>query len=37
MGVNLMDPRRRRMVLETSLTTSADALARAPQHWPRVA
>jgi NTE family protein len=37
MGVNLMDPRRRRMVLETSLTTSADALARAPQHRPRVA
>jgi NTE family protein len=37
MGVNLMDPRRRRMVLETSLTTSADALARAPRHRPRVA
>jgi NTE family protein len=27
MGVNLMDPRRRRMVFETSLTTSAGALA----------
>jgi NTE family protein len=28
MGVNLMDPRRRRAVLETSLRTSAAALAR---------
>ncbi len=27
MGVNLMDPRRRRQVFETSLTTSAAALA----------
>jgi NTE family protein len=27
MGVNLMDPRRRRLVFETSLTTSAAALA----------
>jgi NTE family protein len=27
MGVNLMDPRRRRLVFETSLATSAAALA----------
>ena len=27
MGANLMDPRRRRIVLETSLATSAGALA----------
>jgi len=27
MGVNLMDPRRRRQVFETSLITSAAALA----------
>jgi len=37
MGVNLMDPRRRRMVLETSLTTSAGTLAGTPPARPRVA
>jgi NTE family protein len=36
MGVNLMDPRRRRAVLETSLRTSAAALGRAARQ-PRVA
>jgi len=29
MGVNLMDPRRRRAVFETSMSTSAAALAGA--------
>lgn len=37
MGVNLMDPRRRRMVLETSLTTSAGTLGGIPPARPRVA
>jgi NTE family protein len=37
MGVNLMDPRRRRIVLETSLTTSAGTLAATPSARPRVA
>ena len=37
MGVNLMDPRRRRAVLETSLTTSAATLAGTPQDRPAVA
>jgi NTE family protein len=37
MGVNLMDPRRRRMVLETSLQTSAAALASAEEGRPAVA
>jgi len=37
MGVNLMDPRRRRVVLETSLTTSAAALAGPPQDRKEVA
>jgi hypothetical protein len=36
MGANLMDPRRRRMVLETSLQTSAATLAD-PQYRPEVA
>jgi len=36
MGVNLMDPRRRQAVLETSLRTSAAALGRAARQ-PRVA
>jgi NTE family protein len=31
MGINLMDPRRRRAVLETSLVTSPAALAAAPR------
>jgi NTE family protein len=37
MGVNLMDPRRRRMVLETSLRTSAAAPADAEEDRPEVA
>ena len=37
MGVNLMDPRRRRAVLETSLRTSAAMLAGAQQDRPQVA
>jgi NTE family protein len=37
MGVNLMDPRRRRVVRETSLTTSAAMLAGAPEDRPEVA
>lgn len=37
MGVNVMDPRRRRAVLETSLRTSADALAQHPEDQPEVA
>jgi NTE family protein len=37
MGVNLMDPRRRRAVLETSLTTSAATLAGPPLDRPAVA
>jgi hypothetical protein len=37
MGVNLMDPRRRRAVLETSLTTSAAAVTGSPQDRPEVA
>ena len=37
MGVNLMDPRRRRAVLETSLTTSAATLAGTPLGRPAVA
>ena len=37
MGVNLMDPRRRRAVLETSLHTSALALADTPEDRPEVA
>jgi NTE family protein len=37
MGANLMDPRRRRMVLETSLQTSAATLADPPQYRPEVA
>jgi NTE family protein len=37
MGVNLMDPRRRQAVLETSLHTSAAALARLDEGQPRVA
>jgi len=32
MGVNLMDPRRRRQVFETSLTTSTAALAGPAGH-----
>ena len=37
MGVNLMDPRRRREVLETSLMTSAATLAGTPLGRPAVA
>ena len=37
MGANLMDPRRRRAVFETSLRTSAAMLAGAPQDRPEVA
>ncbi len=37
MGVNLMDPRRRRAVLETSLGTSASALAGTPEGRSEVA
>jgi NTE family protein len=37
MGANLMDPRRRRAVLETSLRTSAAMLAGAQQDRPQVA
>jgi len=37
MGVNLMDPRRRRAVLETSLRTSAAMLLGAHQDRPEVA
>jgi len=37
MGVNLMDPRRRRAVLETSLMTSAATLTGPPQDRPEVA
>jgi NTE family protein len=37
MGVNLMDPRRRRVVLETSLMTSAAMLAGTPEAQPEVA
>jgi NTE family protein len=37
MGVNLMDPRRQRAVLETSLRTSAAALAGTPEERPEVA
>jgi NTE family protein len=38
MGVNLMDPRRREIVLETSLRTSPAALASQPDHGqPRAA
>jgi NTE family protein len=37
MGVNLMDPRRRTEVLETSLRTSAAALASSQDGQPRVA
>ena len=37
MGVNLMDPRRRRMVLETSLRTSAAMVTGTPEARPEVA
>jgi NTE family protein len=37
MGANLMDPRRREAVLETSLRTSAAALTRRGTRQPRVA
>jgi NTE family protein len=37
MGVNLMDPRRRQAVLETSLRTSAATLAGLDEGQPRVA
>lgn len=37
MGVSLMDPRRRRVVLETSLGTSASALAGTPEGRAEVA
>jgi len=37
MGINLMDPRRRLAVLETSLRTSAIALAGRDQGRPRAA
>jgi NTE family protein len=37
MGANLMDPRRRRAVLETSLRTSAATFAGARQDRPQVA
>jgi NTE family protein len=37
MGVNLMDPRRRKAVLETSLHTSAGALASPEEGQPQVA
>jgi NTE family protein len=37
MGVNLMDPRRRKAVLETSLRTSATALARCQDPYPEAA
>jgi NTE family protein len=37
MGVNLMDPRRRRAVLETSLRTSAAALASHRRFFPAAA
>ena len=37
MGANLMDPRRRQVVLETSLTTSAAALTGMPLYRPAVA
>jgi len=37
MGANLMDPRRREAVLETSLRTSAAALTRRATRQPRVA
>ena len=37
MGANLMDPRRRRAVLETSLRTSGAMLAGAPADRPEVA
>lgn len=37
MGVNLMDPRRRQAVLETSLHTSAAALSSTPESEPDVA
>jgi NTE family protein len=35
MGANLMDPRRRIQVLETSLATSTDALATLDHRWRR--
>ena len=37
MGINLMDPKRRRAVLEVSLRTSADALGRLEQASARAA
>jgi hypothetical protein len=37
MGANLMDPRRRRAVLETSLQTSAAALVDDLEDQPEVA
>jgi NTE family protein len=37
MGANLMDPRRREVVLETSLTTSAAVLTGMPLYRPAVA
>jgi NTE family protein len=37
MGINLMDPRRRVAVLETSLRTSAASVAGRPARQPRVA
>jgi NTE family protein len=37
MGANLMDPRRRRAVLETSLRMSAATFAGARQDRPQVA
>ncbi len=37
MGVNLMDPRRREAVLETSLRTSMAALGHGPEDRPKVA
>ena len=37
MGVNLMDPRRRAPVLDTSLRTSAAALAATNGGHPQVA
>jgi len=37
MGINLMDPRRRQAVLETSFRTSADTLDRLEQAGPRAA
>jgi len=37
MGINLMDPRRRRAALETSFRTSADALGRLDRAGERAA